>query len=348
MAKRNRDSVQTKKMRRFARKLALFGALGFILFAAYANWFVRQPDAYLDEMRGTLPGFISRALFGVGEICADLTDSFALTGSDAVCDAPPGHNGGDTFFAGIPMPATGKAPKDITVVDKGEFTIAYSDTLRHPVWCAYKVPAEALFSISTRPNFKKDRDFKSCPAASSYARTGYDRGHMVPNHAITTRYGLDAQKKTFLMTNIAPQTPELNRGVWREVEHRIADLFTARWGDAWVIVGAICDSQETLSGTDINVPTAFYQIIAAESDGKIRVLALLFGQEVPWGAWPRHYITSVDRIEEASGFDFFRDLEDSAEDKLESTVPTRLWPIRFFDAFKALKIHLNAIKSDSI
>jgi hypothetical protein len=42
-----------------------------------------------------------------------------------------------------------------------------------------------------------------------------------------------------MMSNIAPQSPALNRGVWRDVEHRIADLWTARYGEIWVVVGCI-------------------------------------------------------------------------------------------------------------
>lgn len=341
MPSKRRSAGTVLKLRMFARKLASAIAVGFLFFAAYANWFVRHSNDYLNEKRETLPGFIAKPLFATGEVCADLTDSFGLTGSDATCAIKSDYKAGNTFFAGIPRAKTDKASKDITIVDKGEFTIAYSERLRHPVWCAYKIPAKALYSIESRPNFRKDGAFKSCPAASAYARTGYDRGHMAPNHAIASRYGLDAQKKTFLMTNITPQTPELNRGIWRELEHRIADLFTAKWGDVWVIVGAVSDGSETLSGTDIGVPTSFYQIVTAKSENEIRVLAFLVDQQVGWGVWPRHYITSIDHLEEMTGFDFLSDLEDDVEEKIESQIPTRLWPVKFLDAFKALKIHLK-------
>lgn len=329
------------KLRRFVRRLAAFLALVLLLTASAGNWFVRHPREWLEQKKESLPSFLTDTLFYLGEPFADLTDSFGITGEDAVCKVTAPFKGGSVFFAGVPVRKTNKAPDDITVANKGSFTVAYSDKLRHPVWCAYKVGKEPKFTADERPGFRKDKTFKSCPPASAYAKTGYDRGHMAPNHAIATRYGPEAQKKTFLMSNIAPQTPELNRGVWREVEHRIADLFTAKWGDAWVIVGAVSNGSETLSGTDIDVPTQFYQIIAAESDGEIRALAFLFEQEVPWKAWPRHYIASIDEIEEITGFDFFAELEDSVEAELESKKPTRLWPVHFFDAFRALKIHLN-------
>ena len=324
-----------------SRRLSFFFFLFFILFSIYANWFVRQPQDYHKNKIKSLPAFIIKPLFAVGEITADLTDSFGITGYDAICEKPIDLKVGKTFFAGMPKFKTRNRGSDISIIDKGEFTIAYSDKLRHPVWCAYRIPKEPKYKIDKRPNFKKDKAIKSCPTASSYARTGYDRGHMVPNHAIATRYGSEAQKKTFLMTNIVPQTPELNRGVWREVEHRIADLFTSKYGDIWIIIGAISKGIETLSETIIAIPTAFYHLIATEDNGKIKALALLFEQNIAWNAWPRHYIVSIDNLEEITGLDFFDELDDVSEEKLEAQTPTRLWPIRFADAFRALKIHLN-------
>jgi hypothetical protein len=52
-------------------------------------------------------------------------------------------------------------------------------------------------------------------------------------------------------------------------------------------------------------------------------------------------LTSIDNIEELTGIDFFADLDDTAETYLESRIPSRLWPVRFLDAFRALEIHLN-------
>ncbi len=45
---------------------------------------------------------------------------------------------------------------------------------------------------------------------NDYTHSGYDRGHMAPNYAIATRYGQEAQKETFLMSNIVPQLGNLN------------------------------------------------------------------------------------------------------------------------------------------
>ncbi len=323
--------------RGIARYLSYIIGWVFLGLLFIGNWFVRYEDNWIAR---NAPSFFVYALTSLGEPSADITDSFGLTGEDATHSTDSEVITNSVFFAGAPhMPSSSK--NDVTILDKKEFVVAYSHSLRHPVWCAYRIDPHKKFPELKRPGFKKDKSIDTCPPASSYARTGYDRGHMVPNYAISTRYGEEAQLKTFLMTNIAPQTPELNRGLWREIEHRAADLFTARWGNVWVIVGAISNGCENLSGTDIDVPTKFYQIIVAIKDGTIRILPLLIDQEVPWRAWPRHYLTSVDNIEKLTGIDFFPMLNDEIEKSLESKVPTRLWPVNFWDAFKSLEIHLN-------
>ncbi len=85
----------------------------------------------------------------------------------------------------------------------------------------------------------------------------------------------------------------------------------------------------------------YYQILTAVENGKIRMLPLVIEQSVPWKAWPRHYLTSVDNIEKLTGLDFFAKLDDVVESSLESRVPSRMWPVKFLDSFRALRIHLN-------
>ena len=62
---------------------------------------------------------------------------------------------------------------------------------------------------------------------------------MAPNYLIATRYGKVAQRETFLMSNIVPQTPELNRGPWRILEQIVADDLTAQGVELWVITGPV-------------------------------------------------------------------------------------------------------------
>jgi endonuclease G len=199
-----------------------------------------------------------------------------------------------------------------------------------------------MYQSGQRPGFAKDKEAANSPSPGDYTHSGYDRGHMVPNHAIESRYGTDDQKKTFLMSNIAPQTPALNQGVWRNVEHRIADFWPAKYGEIWVIVGTIPNRRgETLSGTDIEIPGRFYQVIVAQEGMDVRALAVVFDQHVPWREWAARNIVSIDELEEEAGLDFLPDLPTFIQNPLEAETPSRLWPIRARDVFRLILLNLE-------
>jgi DNA/RNA endonuclease G (NUC1) len=65
--------------------------------------------------------------------------------------------------------------------------------------------------------------------------TGYDRGHMAPNWGVSICYGRNAQIETFLLTNVVPQSPALNRGLWETLEKIISNDYARRFGQVWVM-----------------------------------------------------------------------------------------------------------------
>ena len=334
MGKR-KSKGRKSKSRRIALK---FGAILSVILVALGfagDWFVHHPRTWIAEQ----PNLIAKPLLWFGNPVADITDALDWTGYDTVAEYDEEAPSGAVTFAGAPVRTGDPAPADIRVLDRGEFLIGWSDTLKHPVWCAYHILRDATHENAERPGFTKDKSVPLAPSPNAYTKSGYDRGHMVPNYAIVTRYGQDAQKKTFRMSNIAPQSPALNRGVWRDVEHRIADLWTARYGEIWVIVGCISPHRgETLSGSDVDVPGSYYQVIVAQEGMDVRVLALLFDQSVDWKAWAARHIVTIDELEQKTGLDFLPDLPSFIQEPLEADLPNRLWPIRPQDIFRQIAL----------
>ena len=329
-------------LRRIARWAAVCTVVLFAALCGGGAWYARHPPAWLDEAKGSTPAFIRAPLMYFGDRTLFMTDALGWTGHDAVydCDDPPPV--GNVFYAGKPVRVADPAPADIRTLDRGPFVVGWSDSLQHPAWVAYHVPPEARFDPGKRPSFRKDRSIAKSPTASAYSNTGYDRGHMAPNRAIATRFGPEAQSQTFLMSNIAPQLPALNRGPWRELEQRIADLWTARWGEIWVICGTISGtngrSRERLPGTLVDVPESFWMLIISQSDDEVRALALILPQSVKFDDFPVHRIVTVDELEKATGLDLMPDLPSFLRDPLKADRPTRLWPIRLRDIFKLIMI----------
>ena len=62
-----------------------------------------------------------------------------------------------------------------------------------------------------------------CPDGQSYRGSGYDRGHLKP--AADSKGSMEEMESSFLMTNMAPQTPNLNRGIWKQLEEAVRN-----WG----------------------------------------------------------------------------------------------------------------------
>ena len=340
-----RKRKKPSRARIICRRLAIALVAALVLLAAAGDWYVHHPRTWLEATEARWPGFVTATLRTVGNPVGEITDAFALTGEDAVYEYDEQPPAGEVFFAGTPRRTGSPAPEDVTILNRGEFAIGWSPSLGHPVWCAYHLTPEAVHDDGKRPSFRKDPAAQGSPAASVYERSGYDRGHMVPNHAIVTRYGEEEQRKTFLMSNIAPQTPALNRGVWRNLEHRISDLWTRRYGEIWVIVGAIPaqngNGRETLSGSKVEVPARFYQIVVAQEQLDVRAFAVVFDQSVAWDAWPTRHLVSIDELERQTGLDFFPDLPDFIQSPLEAQLPTRLWPIRARDIFKLIALRFR-------
>ena len=327
------------KGRLIARIVSITLVLAVIACCAVGDWFVHHPREWLDAHRA----FYTAPLWYFGNRTALITDAIGWTGHDAVYgfDEPSPTN--EVFFAGAPERVGDPAPNDIIVLRRGEFAIGWSPSLRHPVWAAYHVVRDARFDALKRPNFQKDRSVASSPAANDYARSGYDRGHLVPNRAIVTRYGPDEQEKTFLMTNIAPQRPALNRGPWREMEQRISDLWTARYGEIWVIVGAVSPTgnRTKLESTTIDVPEQYYMLIAAQDEEGVRALAVLLPQTAEVNDFPVHNIVTIKELEAATGLKFFPDMPKFLARPLKADRPTRLWPIRWHDIVKLILLRFT-------
>ena len=328
--------------RRVAAKAATVLAVLYVALAIFSVWFVHHPKSWVDRHRDALPRFVSAPVMWTGSLVGDITDGLGFTGHDAVYEYDEEAPSGSVLFAGAPERTGAPAPDDVVILDRGEFVVGWSPSLGHPLWCAYHVTKDAKFADGKRPDFSRDRKAENCPNASAYAKSGYDRGHMVPNHAIVSRYGTESQKKTFLMSNVAPQSPSLNRKVWRDMEHRIADLWTARYGEIWVIVGAMPSaSGETIPDTAIDIPDGFYQVVVAQEGLDIRALAVAFERTPPWSEWAARNIISIDNLEKLTGLDFLAELPDFIQDPLEAELPSRLWPVRKADIFKQILLRFK-------
>jgi len=163
------------------------------------------------------------------------------------------------------------------------FLVGWSDVRVNPLWVSYLLHEVDGTRIGSRPGFRRDWRTLWPIAPDSYFGSGHDRGHLAPNYAIASVHGRAAQHDTFLMSNITPQRPALNRQLWQRLEEVVIDRFVPRFGVVQVITGPVF-AERFLDGALrrvglVEVPEAFYKIIVVPAETP-RALAFLMPQEV--------------------------------------------------------------------
>lgn len=203
------------------------------------------------------------------------------------------------------------------------FMLGWSDLRGNALWVTYRLtPLPANSRRLPRPErFSADWRAFGLINHDAYTRSGYDRGHLAPNHAIAQLYGRDAQLATFRMTNISPQRSDLNQRLWQRLERYEMDTLAARYGEVWVTTGPVFtgEREHLRSHLLVEIPDAFYKLFAVtEANGSPRLFAFLIPQQVRGDEPLARYVVSVDEVEKLTGLDFFHALEDPLEAHLEA------------------------------
>lgn len=141
-------------------------------------------------------------------------------------------------------------------------------------------------------------------------------------------------KQVNYMSNIAPQHKNFNRngGLWWKLEGWIREQIKRDDIDElWVYAGCIWGQgkiEKIGPDKDIIVPAVFYKIViqkpTVESDPP-KVLAFLFPHQREKRGDLDDFLVSIDTIEALSGLDFFSTMDESQQNKLESTGTWKFW-----------------------
>lgn len=223
------------------------------------------------------------------------------------------------------------------VLDKGFYVINYNDHWRIPYWSAYHLTAEDLKGTARRKdNFRPDLGVpeKVRSTLEDYKGKTFDRGHLAPAGDFTRSE--EAMAATFLLSNMSPQYPRTNEGIWQELEGQIRDMI-ADAGEAWVVTGDAFMSKDSQPANPklwmkrgrqnrVAVPTHLFDaILTRDAKGRWCAYAFLVPNQPTENPNPTlKYRLPVDRLERITGFDFFVGLDTAVQNRVESKVPA--WP----------------------
>jgi endonuclease G, mitochondrial len=214
------------------------------------------------------------------------------------------------------------------------YTLRYDEKLKNPVWVAYPLLAYEITGDADREgtSFMPDPAVQGGTALpSDYTRSGYDRGHQAP--AGDFKYSQRMMSQSFYMSNIAPQAPQFNRGIWKSLEEQVR-AWALRDGGLYVITGPVLRTGLPTIGraNEVSVPEYFYKVILYCRKGAspdIRMIGFLLKNE-PSHERLQAFVVPVDQIEKATGLDFFDKIPDDLERRLEGQAAERMVDQWFF------------------
>lgn len=219
-----------------------------------------------------------------------------------------------------------KVKRTEQVIRHEGYTVSYNSDYKIANWVAYELTAKEAKSKKTeRSNkFVPDPQVKGATATNNdYTRTGYDRGHLAP--AGDMKWSAKAMRESFYLSNICPQKPALNRGIWKELEEQ-SRLWATDYGALWIATGPVmADDMKRLGKNRVGVPKAFYKVICYVSGNEYKAIAFILENKDYKKTSLKSMAIPVDSVEKVTGIDFFPAVPDDQEKVMEAKIDWNSW-----------------------
>jgi endonuclease G len=226
---------------------------------------------------------------------------------------------------GVP---TDRDPSDDHLLDEHSFVISYNPTKRVPNWVGWRLDRSYLGHLQRRNDFRPD---PALPpelyhvSERDYLHSGYDRGHLCPS--ADREDSPEDNSATFVFTNMEPQLHELNAGPWEKFERYERERAERPGAVLYIVAGGVFSSPAPTIGQGVAVPAANFKIIVVLADGQgpsdvseeTEVVSVLMPNQkgVSEREWTA-YLTSVDAIEAATGYDFLSAVPEPVQRVIEA------------------------------
>ena len=212
------------------------------------------------------------------------------------------------------------------ILHRKGYTVSYNNATRNPNWVAWHLTKSHTYGSNQRSGEVFTEDVSvSRPRATDadYYNSRYDRGHMCP--AGDNKWDKEAMEQSFLFTNVCPQNHGLNKYEWNDLEMLCRD-WAREYGAIDIVCGPVyngSDQQKTIGKNRVWVPDAFFKVVLCRQ-GKAKAIGFLYrneGKKQPMA----DAVCTVDDVERLTGLDFFPELDDATENRIEATATLSDW-----------------------
>lgn len=241
---------------------------------------------------------------------------------------------GDNHFSALfaPLPSNSKARN---------YSMLYDYKEKMAYWVAYPLHPVYFIGSGRSDSWTYNPDVPNQYQADGY-QSGYSKGHQIPSSDRPPKGDL-RNRQTFYYTNITPQIQnEFNGGIWLKLENAVKNWAKSSGSNGndtlYVVTGAVLQKvggNETIkreSKNNVAIPNYYYKVLLKKKkNSTTEYTAIGFWLEhkkYDTQAAPTHSNSyTVDQIEEWTGFDFFANLPEDVQSRMESVKETSEWSI---------------------
>ena len=247
--------------------------------------------------------------------------------------------GNHTEF-GVPTDADAS---DDFVLRRTEFTSSFNRVRNIPNWVSYNLDASHILAGQDRCDcFTYDpelpADFRryttaDYTGAGAVAGFGIDRGHLARSFDRTA--GSLDNARTFYFSNIIPQASDNNQGPWADLESYLGNLALNENREVFIVAGASGTQGTVKNEGIITIPAVMWKVavVLPRDQGlanvntydDVQVVAVIMPNTagIRDDDWQK-YLTTVNAVEAASGYDVLSLLPDDIERIVEGGMQEEL------------------------
>lgn len=226
-----------------------------------------------------------------------------------------------------------------TLIEHSAMSLVYSEKHEQAKWVAHIIMPEVTQGKAGRSNdFRPDEKVETGTAVEEdyflaqtsddgtivYDGFGYDRGHLAPSADF--RWSSKALSESYLYSNMSPQLPGFNREGWGELENMLRGyMYHNPKTMLYVVTGPVLEDGLPVIERSINkvsIPKQFFKVVV-DLENKRAIGFILPNQRLSYPI--ETFAKSIDEIEEITGLDFFHELDDALESKLEQISNAKPW-----------------------
>jgi len=203
------------------------------------------------------------------------------------------------------------------------YDLVYNEIHEQAKWVFYKLDSSRINGpISRTDKFKIDPLIETGSANhNDYRGSGFDRGHLAPAGDMT--WSLQAMNESFYYSNMSPQVPSFNRGIWRKLESKVRSWVTD-FDSIYVTTGPVLELNLSSIGEGVSIPKYFYKSLVGFRDSSAISIAFFLPNEGSRKEL-QEFVISVDSLENMTGIDFNSKLDPKLQSPLENSVCMNCW-----------------------